>query len=219
MAQLRPNDGNYLQKYPCFPFEFEPHGPKTVMIMSCRSILLASIRGCALLTWSVLLLHPNLAEADASVAISGQDVFGKSVTVNAKGHYTLVLYTNPDLEDDSRKVTLALDDYRSRSNFALVRVVDLRGGVPPEMRSIVRVKIREEQAKENLRLKKAGVSADSSLAPIIADFSGATLNALGWDSVYDKVHVVIYDPSGHEIKRLADATDAKAVTKVVDSIL
>ncbi len=149
--------------------------------------------------------------------ISGQDVNGQPVAVNGTGHYTLVMYTNPDLEDDSRKVTLALDSYRNNSNFTLVRVVDLRGGVPPEMRSIVRVQIRKEQAKETVRLKKAGVT--KAAAPIIPDFSGSTLNALGWDSIYDKVHVVVYDTKGREIKRLTDVSDPKTVTKVVAGIL
>ena len=156
---------------------------------------------------------------DAAPAIKGQDVDGQSVAVNGKGHYTVVMYTNPDLEDASRKMTLALDSYRSRSDFAFVRVVDLRGGVPPEMRSIVRVQIRKEQAKEAVRLKKDGVSAVASRAPIIPDFSGSTLNALGWDSIYDQVHLVVYDRQGHEIKRLANVSSAKQMTKVVDSVL
>ncbi len=81
------------------------------------------------------------SEAPSHVAIRGEDVNGKPVAVNGTGHCTLVMYTNPDLEDTSRKMTLALDSYRSRSDFTLVRVVDLRGGVPPEMRGIVRVQI------------------------------------------------------------------------------
>jgi len=163
---------------------------------------------------------PGIARAGSAnqVAIRGQDADGHSVAVNGKGHITVVMYTNPDLEDASRKVTLALDPYRSRSDFAFIRVVDLRGNVPPEMRGIVRVDIRKEQAKECARLKKAGVSS-SNEAPIIPDFSGSTLDALGWDSVYDEVHLVVYDAHGHEIKRLESVTDAKQVTKVVDSIL
>ena len=31
----------------------------------------------------------------AAAAISGQDVNGHSVAVNGKGHYTVVMYTNP----------------------------------------------------------------------------------------------------------------------------
>jgi hypothetical protein len=168
----------------------------------------------------LLACSPGLARAvdAAPVSISGQDVNGHPVTVNAKGHFTLVMYTNPDLEDDSRKMTMALDPYRSRSNFALIRVVDLRGDVPPGMRSIVRVDIRKEQAKECARLKKAGVSV-SNVAPIIPDFSGSTLDALGWDNVYDEVRLVVYDTHGHEVKRLESVTDAKQVTKMVDGIL
>ena len=82
------------------------------------------------------------------------------------------MYTNPDLEDESRAMTLALDAYRSRSDFALVRIVDLRGDVPPGMRSLVRNQIRKEQAKELVRLKKAGVTPSGNPAPIIPDFSG-----------------------------------------------
>ncbi len=164
---------------------------------------------------------PGMARAAGAVAlaISGQDVNGHAVAVNGKGHYTVVMYTNPDLEDASRKMTLALDPYRSRSDFALVRVVDLRGDVPPEMRGIVRVEIRKEQAKESARLKKAGVSASGNPAPIIPDFNGSTLNALGWDSVYDQVRLVVYDTHGHEIKRLESVTDAKQMTRMVDSFL
>jgi hypothetical protein len=163
---------------------------------------------------------PGMARAETAppVAISAQDVNGHPVAVNGKGHYTVVMYTNPDLEDASRKMTLALDPYRSRSDFTFVRVVDLRGDVPPEMRSMVRVEIRKEQIKESARLKKAGVDA-SNQAPIIPDFSGSTLNALGWDSVYDQVHLVVYDTRGREIKRLESVTDAKQMTRVVDSIL
>src|ERR1700722_9473480 len=168
------------------------------------------VRSCALVL--PLLMAWSLGAARAGTTqgpINGQDVNGRSVAVNGKGHYTVVMYTNPDLEDASRKMTIALDPYRSRSNFTLVRVVDLRGNVPPEMRSIVRVEIRKEQVKECARLKKAGVDATSDQSPIIPDFSGSTLDALGWDSVYDQVHLVVYDTHGHEIKRLESVTNAR----------
>jgi len=166
-----------------------------------------------------VVLFPAMVCTASATPISAQDVNGHPVAVNGKGHYTVVMYTNPDLEDESREVTLALDPYRSRSDFALVRVVDLRGDVPADMRVMVRVQIREEQVKEAKRLKKAGVDVSGNEAPIIPDFSGSTLDALGWNSVYDQVHLVVYDPSGHEIKRMENISSAAQVTKVVDSIL
>jgi hypothetical protein len=177
-------------------------------------------RACVALSLGFLAAVPGLLHAGSASpgSINGQDVDGRAVSVNGKGHYTLVMYTNPDLEDESRSFSLALDPYRSRSDFSFVRVVDLRGDVPPSMRSIVRGQIRKEEAKESLRLKKAGVDANAQ-APIIPDFSGSTLNALGWNDVYDEVHLVVYDTHGHEVKRLESVTDAKQVTKVVDSIL
>ncbi len=181
-----------------------------------RSLTVSPLRAYAVIALGLVLLAPK-ALAEAPSKISGLDANGKSVTVNDNGHYTLVLYTNPDLEDDSRKTTLALDPYRSRPNFAFVRVVDLRGDVPPGMRSIVRSHIRGEEVKETARLKKAGV--DPTPAPIIPDFSGSTLNALGWDSIYDHICLVIYDPQGKEVKRVANVSSTKQVTGAVDSIL
>jgi len=182
-----------------------------------RSFSFSILRTCAVLAFSILLLSPKAALAAPSAKISGQDANGKIITVNSTGHYTLVLYTNPDLEDDSRKMSLALDPYRGNPNFEFIRVVDLRGGVPPGMRSIVREHIRGEETKEAARLKKAG--QDGNPGPIIPDFSGSTLNALGWDNIYDHLCLVIYDPQGKEVKRVANVSTTKQVTGAVDSIL
>jgi hypothetical protein len=184
-------------------------------------VLFANVSRSLAATLLILLGAAPVAVHAGSPAgpISGQDVDGRVVALNGKGHYTVVMYTNPDLEDESRKMTVALDPFRSRSDFNFVRVVDLRGDVPANMRSMVRGQIRKEQIKESARLKKAGVNANSDSAPIIPDFSGSTLDALGWDSVYDEVHLVVYDPHGNEVKRLESVTDARQMTKVVESIL
>jgi hypothetical protein len=176
-------------------------------------------RGIAALLIFSIGLFPLVARAGAA-SIKGQDVNGRAVAVNGTGHYTVVLYTNPDLEDASRKMTLALDSFRSRSDFSLIRVVDLRGDVPLDMRGIVRGQIRKEMAKEDLRLKtQRGISDASAHAPIIPDFSGSTLDALGWDSVYSQIHLVVYDRDGREIKRLANVSDARELTRIVAGIL
>lgn len=185
------------------------------------SLFVHSLRTFALVLPLLMASLTSMVQAKPATppSISGQDADGHAVEVNGHGHYTVVMYTNPDLEDESRKMTLALDPYRSRSDFAFVRVVDLRGDVPPSMRSMVRGQIRKEIAKESERLKKAGVSSSGNQSPIIPDFSGSTLNALGWDSTYDQVHLVVYDTHGHEVKRLESVTDAKQMTKMVESIL
>ncbi len=184
----------------------------------CRTFFFAAPWrvGAFLVTWWTFL--PLTAGAASSASIRAQDVNGHAVALNGSGHCTVVMYTNPDLEDISRKVTHALDSYRYRSDFALVRVVDLRGGVPPAMRGMVRTEIRKEQASESARLRKEGVNSGDQ-APIIPDFDGSTLDALGWDSIYDRVHLVVYDRHGHEIKRLENVSDPRQVTKVVDAIL
>jgi hypothetical protein len=168
----------------------------------------------------LFMLTPLAVHASGNAPINGQDVNGQAVAVNGHGHYTVVMYTNPDLEDESRAMTLALDPFRGRNDFALIRVVDLRGDVPPQMRGIVRGQIRKEMVRENKRLEKQrGIVDASSRAPIIPDFSGSTLDALGWSSTYSQVRVVVYDEHGKEIKRLADMSDPKELTKVMGEIL
>lgn len=180
-------------------------------------ISLCSVRtGFAALLLSIF----SLAGRAGAAPIQGLDVDGHDVAVNGNGHYTVVMYTNPDLEDESRQMTLAMDPYRSRSDFSLVRVVDLRGDVPPQMRGLVRGQIRKETVREDKRLQQQrGIAKASARAPIIPDFSGATLNALGWDSTYSQIHVVVYDQHGKEIKRLADVSDPKELTKTLGAIL
>lgn len=175
------------------------------------------------LRWSSAILLLSLTWLPVSarpVPIQGRDVNGRPVAVNGLGHYTVVLYTNPDLEDASRQMTLALDPFRSRSDFAFVRVVDLRGEIPPGLRGIVRGQIRKEIAREDRRLKtERGISDAGAHAPIIPDFSGSTLDALGWDSVYSEVHLVVYDRGGKEIKRLASVNDPRQLKRIVSDIL
>jgi hypothetical protein len=169
---------------------------------------------------ALLALLPLAGRAAGGSSIQGQDVDGHAVAVNGSGHYTVVMYTNPDLEDESREMTLAMDPYRSRSDFSLIRVVDLRGDVPPQMRGLVRGQIRKETVREDKRLQEQrGIAKASSRAPIIPDFSGSTLNALGWDSTYSQVRFVVYDQHGKEIKRLADVSDPKLLTKTLGAIL
>ena len=85
--------------------------------MARTSFIPLLLRSCAFLVPVLLAGAPQMARAGSSsqVAISGQDADGHAVAVNGKGHYTVVMYTNPDLEDESRKMTLAL---RLRMRFA-----------------------------------------------------------------------------------------------------
>jgi hypothetical protein len=178
------------------------------------ALIVAGVALCCLAASNPVLAGP------AASSIQGQDVNGYAVAVNGAGHYTVVMYTNPDLEDDSRAMTLALDPYRSRSDFNFIRVVDLRGDVPPGMRGIVRGQIRSEIVREDKRLKdERGISHASTRAPIIPDFSGSTLDALGWDSVYSQIHLVVYGPHGNEIKRVAAVSDPKQLTRIMSAIL
>jgi hypothetical protein len=154
-----------------------------------------------------------------AATIMGQDANGAQIAINGTGHYTLVVYMNPDLEDESRKISIALDPYHARSNVQFIRVIDLRGGVPPAMRGIVRNHIRDEEAAEAARQKKAGISPSDLPSAIIPDFSGSPLDDLGWTKIYDHICFVIFNPQGKEVKRMSNVTSPSQVTAALNSVL
>ena len=84
------------------------------MPRSTSSSLVSSSRALTLLLFMAMTSVLVRASTPAAPGpISAQDVDGHAVAVNGKGHYTVVMYTNPDLEDESRKMTLALDPFLS----------------------------------------------------------------------------------------------------------
>lgn len=143
--------------------------------------------------------------------------------INPTGRYSLVLYTNPDLEDETKTIIKALDSVRAKSNFYLVRVVDLSGGVPIEVRTVVRMQIREHQDSENDRLKplfqKAGVTKlTRSMAPVVPDFSGATIKALLFKDGASHVQAILFDKDGHESKRFDRVIDSSTLPSALSAV-
>jgi hypothetical protein len=63
--------------------------------------------GLLVMTW--LIFFPAIIQADDRASIQAEDVDGHAVAVNGSGHYTVVIYTNPDLEETSRQVTRVVD--------------------------------------------------------------------------------------------------------------
>jgi hypothetical protein len=152
------------------------------------------------------------------------DVDGRAVRLNSPGKITLLMYTNPDLEDETRTIVKALDPFRTKSDFGFVRVVDLSGGVPLEVRTIVRMQIREQQDKENVRLaplyKEVGItSLNRSMSPIVPDFSGDVIKSLRLEPGASHVQAIIFDRSGHEIKRFDDVSDSSTLPAALSSLI
>lgn len=159
----------------------------------------------------------GVARSDAAIVV--RDVDNKAVTLNPSQGVSLVVYTNGDLEKDTRELSKSLDSLRGQPGFQLVRVIDLRGEVVPAVRNLVLKKIRQELDKEAARLKPVYESQGRKGDPrsdmnAIADFGGGPLRKLHWPGYSDKkLRAVVYK-NGVEAKRFDDAE----VTEIVEYV-
>jgi hypothetical protein len=157
-----------------------------------------------------------------SLTATERDVDGNGVTLNPPSGVSLVIYTNGDLGDLTRALTKALDQLRPRSDFQLVRIIDLRGEVAPAVRKLVTKKIRGELDKEAARLKpiyaKAGNHADPRQEMrAIADFSGSTLGKLKWGGYSVDLRAVIFK-NGAEVKRFDKSSPSEVEAYVMSLV-
>jgi len=165
--------------------------------------------------------HPAPSEA---VSIIATDVDGRQQPLDPPGRVTVVMYTNGDLEQQSRDMSKSFDPMRGRHDFHFVRVVDLRGEVAPIARRLVEKQIRKELDKEAVRVKplysKNGNSMNPRLdMPTIADFNGNVLGKFGWSDHYPDIRIVVFNKRGQPIKRFDNAATPQEVTAYVQTVL
>lgn len=173
---------------------------------------------------SRILLAGALLVTAAATGLTAEwrGVDGKTVSIDPAQGVSLVVYTNGDLEKETRELTRSVDNLRPRKDFQLVRIIDLRGDVIPAVRNVVTKKIRRELGKEGARLKPIYESAGSKINPndemnTIVDFSGSTLRRLGWDNYSTKLQAIVYK-NGKEVKRFSGATPAEISSYVKSQV-
>lgn len=160
-------------------------------------------------------LFPVMA-ADAA-PIQAQDVDGQWRTLPPKGRLTIVMYTNADLETESKALNKILDPYRGAQDFLFIQIVDLRGEIPGIARRMAEKQIRKELDTEATREKpfyaKNGSKADprANLSTVV-DYGGSYLDRFNWEDRSETVRFAIYNAKGVEIRRIDNTTDSKAVT-------
>ncbi len=163
------------------------------------------------------------ALAADTAPIQAQDVDGQWRTLPPKGRFTIVMYTNADLESESKTLSKTLDPYRGAQDFLFMQIVDLRGEIPGIARRMAEKQIRKELDIEATRVKpfyvKNGSKADprSNLSTIV-DYGGSYLARFNWDDRVEMVRFVIYNSKGVEIRRLDNTSDPKAVANFFRSL-
>ncbi len=176
--------------------------------------------------WLGLLAALTLFSAPiiASAQVTAEDVDAQRQAIPRPGRLTIVMYTNADLETESKALSKTLDPYRGAKDFMFLQVVDLRGSIAPIARRLVEKQIRKELDTEATRVKPFYVKNGSSANPranlaTMVDYGGSTLAALGWSDRVEKVRFIVYSSNGKVIRRIDDTGDVKAVAAQFRSLL
>lgn len=174
----------------------------------------------SLLTLFTCLLASALLPLGACAAdktpISAQDVDGKWRILPPKGQLTIVMYTNADLEQESKALSKTLDPFRGTQNFMFYQIVDLRGDIPAIARRMAEKQIRKELDIEANRIRPFYAKNNSKADPraslsTIVDYGGSFLDRFNWDDRVEMVRFAIYNANGVEIRRIDNTSNVQNV--------
>lgn len=165
-----------------------------------------------------------LASPTASSGVLVRDIDGRNRDLRKSGKVSVVMYTNADLEEQSRTLSSYMDSFRPRSDFAFIQVLDMRGEVPPIVRNTVVKEVKRHLDKEAARLapiyRKSGANRDprKDLSTVV-DFSGNVLGSLNWGNHYDDVRLLVYNKKGELVKRWDQMPDAESLRQFIKRLL
>lgn len=168
-------------------------------------------------------LSPLAQAAGPSTAVKAQDVNEQWRSFPPTGRLTIVMYTNADLEQESKALSKALDQFRGQSDFMFIQVVDLRGDIAPIARRMVEKQIRKELDLEAARVKPFYAKYHSNKDPradlsTIADYGGTVLDSLGWSDRVDTVRFIVYNSQGVALRRIDNTSDPKVAISYFHSL-
>lgn len=160
--------------------------------------------------------------AEASVSVTDAD--GVVRRLDEPGRVTVVIYSNPSLQDWTRKAGASLDKFQGRADFRSVVVVDLRKSMADWAAGYTVRRMRKDLDKEAVRITPSYRShgnhsnprADVSAVP---DFKGEASRAVGWAEPANRKRVVVYGKDGRVAFRSEDASEFSELQKAVAKAL
>jgi hypothetical protein len=117
---------------------------------------------------------------------------------------TVVLYSNQQVQDKTRAAGTIFDPLQGRAHFRLVVVVDLRGSMANwvkgyTIRTIQRDLNREASRVEPFFKENGNTSDPRKSMNVVADFSGAVCDSLGWTQVLQQEQILFFPRGGQKI--------------------
>jgi hypothetical protein len=152
--------------------------------------------------------------------ISAKDADDRLIILNAKERITVVLSSHEGVQEQTRQIAKSLDNWRGRTRFRLIVVVDLSNSFGRLLPGYVKKRMRQDLDREADRLlpiyakNKAKGSPRPDLCAV-PDFTGALTKQLGWPKSQNKVSAIIYDTTGRITLRWDDSSAEQTLVKGV----
>ncbi|NJK93111.1 MAG: hypothetical protein HC904_15605 [Blastochloris sp.] len=159
----------------------------------------------------------------AEVLISATDADGVERVMNPKGMVTVLIYSNPVLQNRTREASKAVDEFKGRRDFRSIVVVDLRGTMADWAAGYTVRRMVRDLDQEALRVapyyRKNGNPADPRKElSAIADFKGELCVKLGWTQPKDELRVMVFNREGKRGKVWEDLVEPAQLTAAVQAL-
>ena len=153
-----------------------------------------------------------LCESLLAQPIVATDVDDRTITLNEPGKVTVVIYSNEDVQEKTRKAGAALYPFAGKEGWRLIISIDLRSSLAFMAKGYSKRRIQANLDDEAKIIRpyytKNGNPNDPRPALIaFADFDGKLSRALEFEESDKKLPVVIFNAKGEIHRRWKNLTD------------
>lgn len=152
------------------------------------------------------------------------DVDSRKITLNEPGKVTVVVYSNEDLQDRTRKAGAAVYPLQGKEGWRLVIAVDLRSSLALIAKGFSQRRMKANLDAEAKIIRPYYVQNGNPNDPrpdliAFADFNGKICDALGFEASDKKLAVVIFNAKGEVERQWKDLADVSELPKELAGLL
>lgn len=169
-----------------------------------------------IITLLVLLSSPLVAAPFMSV----KDADGVERSLNPAGQVTVIVSSNPSVQERTRQAGKAMDAFQGRTDFRSIVLVDLRGTMADWAKGYTLRRMVKDLDQEALRItpayrKNGNMGNPRTDVSAVADFDGTVCLQLGWLKPKNQLRVIIFDRNG---KKFREWEDLKNLSELSNSL-
>lgn len=166
----------------------------------------------------------TLGASPLVAALTVTDADARERRLDEPGRVTVVIYSNPALQDWTRRAGASLDRFQGLEDFRLVVVVDLRKTMADWATGYTIRRMQKDLDKEAERMApffraKGNPDDPRSHVSAVADFKGGTSLSLGWTEPANRKRVLVFGKDGKVFFSTEDLGDFSELQKAVQQAL